>query len=116
MNAHQALAALRDSLSTLYPVRLAEASNRPGAVTCIIAPVRTDYDPMACAPYPFTVTAQVAVLAAATGERALWDLIARADEVAGLIRGAGWWHTGWEPGNEDDQPTLIFTCTTPGHE
>jgi hypothetical protein len=112
----EALAALLLSLGSQYPTRVAEVSNRPGRVTCVVWPSGGEFEESAlCDPVPERVTAEVVVLSAATGARGVADLLTHKDPVASLIRAAGWEPLSWTSGAGDDQPTITFTAVHDGH-
>lgn len=114
MTAAELIDALTGSLGTVYPARVAEVSNRPGTVTCVVTVDRVDYEPTMCDPVPATVTATVTVLAATGGEQGVRDLLTRLEPVTGLIRAAGFTPTTAEPGSADDHPALLITATAQG--
>lgn len=109
--AAEAYQGLRDALAAVYPARLADRANRAGRPTCVLEPVRTEYVDTMCDPSPLQLTGRVLLLAAMTGEQAVWDLLAHTDPVASLIRSAGWTPVGWEPDAVDDLPAVSFTVT-----
>ena len=115
MTAAQLIDALAASLGTGFPVRVAELSARTGAVTAVVALERVAYDTAAmCDPAPITVTAQVTLIAAGIGEQGIKDLLARADEAAGLIRAAGFTVESYDAADANDAPALVFTATAGG--
>lgn len=113
--AAQLVDALTSSLAAVFPTRVAELSNRTGAMTAVVALDRIDYDTSAmCDPVPATFTASVTLIAATTGQQGVRDLLVRADQASGLIRDAGWSCESCTAADADDAPALVFTATAQG--
>ena len=104
---------LRDALAAAYPARVAELSNTTGRTTCVVAPTGGDWETgTMCDPPPQEARADVAVVAAATGEQGVIDLLGHLEPVAALIRAAGWEPADWSADEVGDRPALRITATT----
>ena len=115
MTAAELIAALVDSLATLYPARTAAISNRPGRVTCVVQPSGAEYDVIACAPSPIMLTVDIHILAAGSDEQAVVDLTTHVDAVAGLTRAAGFAPIAWRAGTtNNDLPEIVLTAVCDG--
>lgn len=112
MNTRDTVAALVANLGTVYPARLVEQSNRVGGMpTVVVAPSSGEWEHTVCEPYPLTITADIVVIAAATGEQGTDDLLTHLDPVADLARAVGWTPTEWAADAVDDMPALTITAT-----
>ena len=110
MTAASAVRDLVGVLSQTYPTRTAALSNRPGRVTCVVAPLAGEYEPIACDPTPLRLEVEVRVLAAGSDEKAVEDLLTHLDAVAGIARTAGFTPTSWRAGQTRDWPDIAITC------
>jgi len=115
VNARQLLTALRDSIGSAYPARVAELSRHTGQVAATIAPTRCEYETgVLCEPVPMQLLAEVTVVAGSHSEAGVLDLLDHVDQIAALIRAAGWVVAEWTPDSIEDQAAVVITATAQG--